>query len=126
MARRRHSSLNECVSAICQKCADSVKKSTSANINNSHNCAKHTGASGTMEPVIVYLIFERSSEIKNLQYVDFYSDGDSKGYDGVKDIYGEKSVTKYECIGHIQNRVDSRLREELRQEDSWESQLKTL
>ncbi|GFU03481.1 uncharacterized protein TNCV_2257121 [Trichonephila clavipes] len=46
----------------------------------------------------------------DLQYTEYYGDGDSKGFLQVKDIYGENSVTKLECIGHIQKRVGSRLR----------------
>ncbi|GFV08909.1 SCAN domain-containing protein 3 [Trichonephila clavipes] len=37
-------------------------------------------------------------------------DGDSKGFISVKDTYGKDSVTKYECIGHVQKRVGARLR----------------
>ncbi|GFU76359.1 uncharacterized protein TNCV_3156441 [Trichonephila clavipes] len=45
-----------------------------------------------------------------LRYTDYYGDGDSKAFDSVKDIYGKASVTKLECIGHIQKRVGTRLR----------------
>ncbi|GBO46665.1 hypothetical protein AVEN_137064-1 [Araneus ventricosus] len=56
--RRGNSSLNGCVSAISidtgkildielmSKICRFCKKVTSANINNSHNCAKHTGSGG--------------------------------------------------------------------------------
>ncbi|GFX10232.1 uncharacterized protein TNCV_1866301 [Trichonephila clavipes] len=40
----------------------------------------------------------------------YYGDGDSKAFNNVKDIYGYDSVVKYECIGHVQKRVGSRLR----------------
>ncbi|GFW90265.1 uncharacterized protein TNCV_2121321 [Trichonephila clavipes] len=40
----------------------------------------------------------------------FFGDGDSKGYASVKDIYGKNTVAKYECIGHIQKRVGTKLR----------------
>ncbi|GFU84209.1 uncharacterized protein TNCV_2488741 [Trichonephila clavipes] len=32
------------------------------------------------------------------------------GFISVKDTYGKDSVTKYECIGHVQKRVGARLR----------------
>ncbi|GFU03601.1 uncharacterized protein TNCV_2896991 [Trichonephila clavipes] len=32
------------------------------------------------------------------------------GYASVKDIYGKNTVAKYECIGHIQKRVGTKLR----------------
>ncbi|GFX11666.1 uncharacterized protein TNCV_4340121 [Trichonephila clavipes] len=45
-----------------------------------------------------------------LEYAHYYGDGDSKGFISVKDTYGKNSVTKYECIGHVQKRVGARLR----------------
>ncbi|GFX75013.1 uncharacterized protein TNCV_1845851 [Trichonephila clavipes] len=63
-----------------------------------------------MEAVGSIRIFERSLIKRNLQYTEYYGDSDSKGFLQVKDIYGENSVTKLECIGHIQKRVGSRLR----------------
>ncbi|GFU43451.1 uncharacterized protein TNCV_53511 [Trichonephila clavipes] len=85
-----------------------------------HECEKHVGSSGAMEPVGVYRIFERSAETRKLQYVHFYGDGDSKSFDAVKNIYGENSVKKFECIGHIQKRVGSRLRKLKLKQKSWE------
>ncbi|GBO18345.1 hypothetical protein AVEN_27748-1 [Araneus ventricosus] len=63
-----------------------------------------------MEKVGAYRIFERSEVTRNLQYTQYYGDGDSKAYDAVKDIYSENTVTKLECIGHVKKRVGSRLR----------------
>ncbi|GFT67945.1 uncharacterized protein TNCV_38561 [Trichonephila clavipes] len=63
-----------------------------------------------MEPVGAYRIFERSEDHRMLRYTDYYGDGNSKAFDAVKDIYGKDSVTKLECIGHIQKRVGTRLR----------------
>ncbi|GFU69853.1 uncharacterized protein TNCV_112721 [Trichonephila clavipes] len=63
-----------------------------------------------MAPVGVYRIFERSAQMKKLQDVQFYGDGDSKSFDAVKNAYGENSAKKFECIGHIQKRIGSRLR----------------
>lgn len=116
--RRGHSSLNGCVTAISIDTGKVLdievmsKMCRSCKIKNdeTHECKKHIGTSGSMEPTGVYRIFERSSILRNLRYIHFYGDGDSKGYETVKDIYGENSVTKYECIGHIQKRVGSRLR----------------
>ncbi|GFV48544.1 uncharacterized protein TNCV_5068291 [Trichonephila clavipes] len=88
--RRGYSSLNGCVSVIsidsgkvldvefmskvCRLCNSKNKK-----LNNIHNCAKHIGSSGAMEPLGVYRIFKRSVEMRKLQYVNFFGDGDSKG-----------------------------------------------
>ncbi|GFU41482.1 uncharacterized protein LOC101238613 [Trichonephila clavipes] len=56
-----------------------------------------------MEVVGAYRIFERSN-VRNVQYNEYYGDGDSKGYESVKNFYGINTVTKLECIGHVQKR----------------------
>ncbi|GFU75908.1 uncharacterized protein TNCV_2052721 [Trichonephila clavipes] len=63
-----------------------------------------------METVGVYRIFERSEANRSLRYTSYYGHGDSKAFNNVKDIFGYDSVVKYECIGHVQKRVGSRLR----------------
>ncbi|GFX79950.1 uncharacterized protein LOC101238613 [Trichonephila clavipes] len=63
-----------------------------------------------MEVVGAYRIFERSN-VRNVQYNEYYGDGDSKGYESVKNFYGINTVTKLECIGHVQKRVDLRFRQ---------------
>ncbi|GFU99672.1 uncharacterized protein LOC101238613 [Trichonephila clavipes] len=63
-----------------------------------------------MEVVGAYCIFERSN-VRNVQYNEYYGDGDSKGYESVKNFYGINTVTKLECIGHVQKRVAGRLRQ---------------
>ncbi|GFX25166.1 uncharacterized protein TNCV_2753411 [Trichonephila clavipes] len=60
-----------------------------------------------MEVVGAYRIFERSN-VRNVQYNEYYGDGDSKGYESVKNFYGINTVTKLECIGHVQKRVGGR------------------
>ncbi|GFU14070.1 uncharacterized protein TNCV_2536211 [Trichonephila clavipes] len=111
-------SLNGCVSVIsidtgkildlevmtqyCKMCELNVKRE--------HVCSNYKGSSGNMEAVRAFRIFERSLIKRDLQYTEYYGDGDSKGFLQVKDIYGDNSVTKLECIGHIQKRVGSRLR----------------
>ena len=71
----------------------------------------HEGSSPAMETAGAKKMFEASVENHNLYYTSFYGDGDSKAYPAVKDVYGpEKPVTKYECIGHYQKRVGTRMR----------------
>ncbi|GFU23175.1 uncharacterized protein LOC101238613 [Trichonephila clavipes] len=41
----------------------------------------------------------------------YYGDGDSKGYESVKNFYGINTVTKLECIVHVQKRVGGWLRQ---------------
>ncbi|GFS71433.1 uncharacterized protein TNCV_5051371 [Trichonephila clavipes] len=115
--RRGFSSLNGCVSAIsvdtgkiidfetlsqfCRKCNSKTKQQ-----NVKLQCNHHKGSSSSMEPVGAYRIFERSEDDRMLRYTDYYGDGDSKAFDAVKDIYGKDSVTKLECIGHIQKELE--------------------
>ncbi|GBO38264.1 hypothetical protein AVEN_43913-1, partial [Araneus ventricosus] len=80
------------------------------NIKCDHECSNYKGSSGNMESVGAFRIFERSVMKRELQYTEYYGDGDSKAFLKVKDIYGEDTVTKLECIGHVQKRVGSRLR----------------
>lgn len=97
----------EVMSQYCRKCHMKNRISTWAL---KHQCANHKGSSGNMEVVGAYRIFERSKSSRQLLYSEYYGDGDSKGYDAVKDIYGQDSVIKLECIGHVQKRVGTRLR----------------
>ena len=55
-------------------------------------------------------IFQRSSEKRNVRYMEYYGDGDSKAYITVKDTYRLDISIKKECIGHYQKRVGTRLR----------------
>ncbi|GFW58959.1 uncharacterized protein TNCV_2830651 [Trichonephila clavipes] len=95
----------EFMSKVCRLCNFKNKE-----LNTTHNYAKHIRSSGAMEPLGVYCDFEQSVEMRKLQYVNFFGDGDSKGYASVKYIYGKNTVGKYECIGHIQKRVGTKLR----------------
>ncbi|GFY11193.1 uncharacterized protein TNCV_4471791 [Trichonephila clavipes] len=86
----------EVMTQYCKMCAMNVKRE--------HVCSNYKGSSGNMEAVRAFRIFERSLIKRDLQYTEYYGDGDSKGFLQVKDIYGENSVTKLECIGHIQKK----------------------
>ncbi|GFX49304.1 CCHC-type domain-containing protein [Trichonephila clavipes] len=118
--RRGYSSLNGCVSAISvdtgkildievmtQYCHIYAKGNSQSS---KHVCSNYKGSAGNMEVVGAYRIFERSN-VRNVQYNEYYGDGDSKGYESVKNFYGINTVTKLECIGHVQKRVGERLRQ---------------
>ncbi|GFU81491.1 uncharacterized protein TNCV_4926221 [Trichonephila clavipes] len=118
--RRGYSSLNGCVSAVsvdtakvldievmtqyCQICAKGNSQSSK------HVCSNYKGSAGNMEVVGAYRIFERSN-VRDVQYNEYYGDGDSKGYESVKNVYVINTVTKLECIDHVQKRVGGRLRQ---------------
>ncbi|GFY31079.1 uncharacterized protein TNCV_4359861 [Trichonephila clavipes] len=75
-----------------------------------HICqCNFTGSSSKMEIVGASRIFLRSEKNRRLHYTQYYGDGDSKAFMSVKDSYGLNSVTKFECIGHVQKRMGSRL-----------------
>ena len=76
-----------------------------------HKCTfnYHSTADG-MEPEGAKGIWERSVAKRNVRYVKFYGDGDSKAYDIVKSVYGNDSVEKLMCVGHVQKRVGARMR----------------
>ena len=65
-----------------------------------------------MEPEGAERIFQRSVELHNLRYTEFYGDGDSKSFSRVKGVYEDAGIEmeKKECIGHVQKRVWTALR----------------
>ena len=79
----------------------------------SHKCnLNYKGSSPAMGTAGATKILGRSVEKHGIYYTSFYGDGGSKAYPAVKEVYKDdnKTVTKYECIGHYQKRVDCRLR----------------
>ena len=70
----------------------------------------HSGSAGAMEVTGVTRIFNRSIEKRGLRYTKFLGDGDSKSYDTIKSIYPGITTEKLECVGHVQKRVGTRLR----------------
>ena len=70
----------------------------------------HDGTAPAMECAGALRIFERSIEDRGVRYTKYYGDGDSKGYAIVCRVYGDDIILeKYECIGHYQKRVGTRL-----------------
>lgn len=58
-------------------------------------------------------IFQRSLTTRNVRYLKYLGDGDSKGFLRIQEsnVYGEcVSVEKLECIGHVQKRMGAGLR----------------
>ncbi|GFX70458.1 uncharacterized protein TNCV_4473921 [Trichonephila clavipes] len=104
--RRGYTSMEGCVAALSVDTALSRKllqQITSAIAIFLRFCIKNGSCWGAIR------IFQCSVVKRGLKYAHYYSDGDSKGFISVKDTYGKDSVTKYECIGHVQKRVGARL-----------------
>lgn len=78
------------------------------------NCRRnYSGSSGAMEVSGVKDIFSRSLKWYNVRYLQFLGDGDSKSFAAVSELkpYGnDVTITKQECIGHVQKRMGTRLR----------------
>lgn len=73
----------------------------------------HDGSSGAMEADIAKEVFSRSVELYNLRYTKFIGDGDTNSFKKVFDakVYGDQHpVEKIECVGHVQKRMGTRLR----------------
>ena len=90
----------------CSKCK---QKNTVA-----HVCLKNfEGHAGSMEGEGVQRIFRRSQQKFSLSYTGYLGDGDSKSLKKLADaeppIYPGKTLSKLECVGHIQKRMGRKL-----------------
>lgn len=131
--KRGHSSLNGVVSAIskdtkkvidlhimskfCRPCAIWEKKKDTPEYEswkNEHECnINHTGSSGAMEAAGALEIFNSSVAKFSLRYAHFIGDGDSSSFRTValSKPYGDDFIPeKWECLGHVQKRLGTRLR----------------
>ncbi|GFW04290.1 uncharacterized protein TNCV_5047131 [Trichonephila clavipes] len=66
-----------------------------------------------METVGMVRIFQRSLSHRSVRYTSYIGDGDSKTFSSItaSNPYGEDiTVSKIECVGHVQKRMGTRLR----------------
>ena len=134
--RQGFSSLNGCVTAIsmdtgkvvdikvlskfCKLCKmheddDDTPGKNAWKIDQKSKCKTNfEGSAPAMEPEGACRIFECSVEENKLRYTEYFGDGDSKSHSVVQDIYNSgadaETVTKKECVGHVQKRVGTALR----------------
>lgn len=76
-------------------------------------CASnHIDSAGKMEVDAVKEMFSRSESKYNVKYGNYIGDGDSKTFKAILDLnpYGDFLVVKSECIGHVEKRMGTRLR----------------
>lgn len=76
-------------------------------------CTKnHEGSAGKMEVDAIIEMFLRSNEKFGVKYGNYIGDGDSKTFKAILDInpYDDFQVIKSECIGHVEKRMGTRLR----------------
>ena len=80
----------------------------------SHICHNnHEGSSNSMEKQGTVDIYSRPIELNQLRYVTMISAGDSKNYQSVLELkpYGDVTIVKEDCVGHVQKRMGRRLRD---------------
>ena len=110
---------HEVLTKYCKGCAKWKHKDQNtaeyAYWKEKHLCAaNHSGTSSSMESAGAVVIFKRSVQQFNLRFTKYLGDGDSSSFTKVQEArpYGDQvTITKLECIGHVQKRVGSRLRQ---------------
>jgi hypothetical protein len=121
--KRGHNSLNGIVSATSVstgKVLDIEIKSKYCKcigrFQNKHEqeCkANYSGTSGGIEVAGALDIFNRSVASYDVRYTEYLGDGDCRAYDDIVKAkpYGDQvTINKNECIGHVQKRMGTRLR----------------
>ena len=107
---------------FCHQCAKAKSQLSDAEFSewyklHESDCSiNHTGSSDQMETEGAIAIFLRSINMHKLKYTTFVGDGDSSCYGNVAAAcaaeYDDKYIViKEECVGHVQKRMGSRLRE---------------
>ena len=79
-----------------------------------HCTLNHVGPSKAMEAEIAKVLWTRSQDEHSVRYTTFVGDGDGSASGRVRAAkpYGESTVIeKEDCIGHVQKRMGSKLRE---------------
>lgn len=106
-------------SSFCQVCANNkLKKGTPEYIvwwaDHESECSKnHSGSSGAMEPAAACELFKESKTKYGVRYSIYIGDGDSSTFKNITDknpYDDELIVMKRECVGHVQKRMGTRLR----------------
>eukprot|EP00112_Aurelia_sp_Birch-Aquarium-sp1_P021080 Seg5580.2 transcript_id=Seg5580.2/GoldUCD/mRNA.D3Y31 product="hypothetical protein" protein_id=Seg5580.2/GoldUCD/D3Y31 len=109
------------LSHVCHACIapkhlekDSDEYKTWFDEHKSHCQINHTGSSGNMETRGAIDLFSDSIDKRKLKYSQFVGDGDSSCYGSVAEAMRKKfddsyTVTKEECVGHVQKRMGAAL-----------------
>ena len=135
--KRGHSSLNGVVTAMSEgKCVDihvlskhckrckiwEQKKNTPEyeQWKTTHQCyINHEKSSGSMEAAGAVEIFQRSIQKNKLVYSHYLGDGDTSSFKEVVDSkpYDKFDIVpeKVECVGHVQKRLGTRLRNKIKE-----------
>ena len=106
------------LSKTCQKCAlktsdlseQAFEQWREQHITNKECDINFKGSSQAMEAEGAQIIWKRSIERHNLRYRWMVSDGDSKAFKSVQEVYEpDCKVEKLDCVGHVQKRMGKHL-----------------
>ena len=99
-----------CLTKYCSGCEN---KNGSSDLH-TEDCRKnYQGSSGCMEVSGALQVFQRSEKKRGVRYVKYLGDSDSNAFNHVVESrpYGNNiSISKLECIGHVQKRMGTQLR----------------
>lgn len=104
----------ECFSKFCITCSRDRLDDPEKLEQHKKVCgANYEGASGGMEVAGANTLCKRSERKLRVRYTKYLGDGNSKGFISVleRKPYGDNvEIQKLECVGHVQKRLGSRLR----------------
>ena len=114
---------NEVLSKYCRGCQMWHGKKGTAEYDSwfsEHDCqASHDKSSGAMEAAGTVAMFNRSTKQNKLIHHEYLGDGDTLSFPEVLDSKPYKSYdiepSKLECVGHIQKRLGTRLRNKVKE-----------
>jgi len=108
------SSFYQACNLFATKCEDNDAEFDAWYDSHQADCtANHSGSAGKMEIDAVVEMFMRSVEKHGVKYDTYIGDGDCKTFKGILDINpygGSLTVQKKECVGHVEKRMGTRLR----------------
>lgn len=105
----------EVLSSYCKGCEQWKGRKCGAaydewKLKHEKSCVKnHSGSSSKMEVDGMKNIFQRSVSERDVKYVKYIGDGDTKTFPELQKT-APYPVEKVECVGHIQKRMGARLR----------------
>ena len=78
-------------------------------VNNGDCHVNFEGSSPAMEAEAAVVLWQRSIEKHKMRYRYMVSDGDSKSFSSVENVYGDVKVENIDCVGHVQKRMGKHL-----------------
>ena len=109
----------ETKSSFCQGCSNWAGRKGTPEYDEwfadheEHCSINHIGSAGKMEVDAITEMFARSDQLLGVKYATYIGDGDTKTFSAIlkSNPYEDVTVQKKECVGHVQKRMGTRLRE---------------